>query len=236
VPAPPANLIKKKLSQSDYFIIAANLIPIYGVLFENWSAREVFLVYCLETIIVGIYNLIKMGLVTAVRKTDTWYNGPSQTRQHGLFFMFFFLVHYGMFVAIQMGIFFGVSNIASDNSIGFFSFFYKWPQLLTKDAYYMLAGFIISYGFSMIYNFILSGQYRTISLMQIMFQPYIRIFIQQFAVILGSMFLSFGAGAVFIIIFAAIKIFFEAFVDYDRILNKQMEDLKSGKISEESGE
>lgn len=234
--SPPTNLVKKKLSRSDYFIIVANLIPVYGVLFEGWSAKEVFLVYCLETIIIGLFNLIKMGIVTAVRKTDIWYNGPSQTKQHGLFFMFFFLVHYGMFVAIQMGIFFGVSNIFPDGNISFFSFFYKWPQLLTKEAYYMLAGFIISYGFGMVYNFILSGQYRTVSLMQIMFQPYIRIFIQQFAVILGSMFLSFGAGAAFIIIFAAIKIFFEAFVDYDRILNKQMEDLKSGKISEESGE
>jgi len=175
-------------------------------------------------------------LVTAVRKTDIWYNGPSRTQQHGLFFMFFFLVHYGMFVAIQMGIFFGVSNMTSDNQISFFSFFYKWPQLLTKDSYYMLAGFIVSYGFSMIYNFILSGQYRTASLMHIMFQPYIRIFIQQFAVILGSMFLSFGAGGAFVVIFAGIKIFFEAFVDYDRILNKQMDDLKSGKISDESGE
>jgi len=31
-------MIKKKLSRSDYFIIAANLIPVYGVLFEGWSA------------------------------------------------------------------------------------------------------------------------------------------------------------------------------------------------------
>ena len=130
-------------------------------------------------------------------------------------------------MAIQMGIFFGVSGLMPDGGINVFSFFYKWPQLLSKDAYYMLAGFIISYGFSMIYNFILSGQYRTVSLMHLMFQPYIRIFIQQFAVIVGSMFLSFGAGTVFIILFACIKIFFEVFVDYDGILNKQMSVLKN---------
>lgn len=227
-------MLKKKLSKPDYFIIAANLIPVYGVLFEGWSAKEVFLVYCLETILVGIFNLVKMGIVTVFRKSDTWYNGPSRSQQNGFFFMLFFLVHYGMFVAIQMGIFFGVSGIAPERSINLFSFFYKWPQLLTKDSYYMLAGFIISYGFSMIYNFILSSQYKTISLMHLMFQPYIRIFIQQFTVIVGSMFLTFGAGAAFIIIFAAVKIFFEAFVDYDRILNQTMENLKSGKMPEES--
>jgi Family of unknown function (DUF6498) len=220
------NLYKKQLSRSDYFMIAANLIPVYGVLFEGWSATEIFLIYCLETIIIGVFNLIKMGIVTSVRKTDTWYNGPSRTSQHGLFFMIFFLVHYGMFVAIQMGIFFSVSGIAKGSDIGFLSFFYKWPQLLGNNSYIMLAGFIISYGFSLVYNFILPGTYKTISMSLLLFQPYIRIFIQQFAVILGSMFLSFGAGKVFIIIFAAIKIFFEVFVNYDGVLSQTMNDMK----------
>jgi hypothetical protein len=53
-----------------------------------------------------------------------------------------------------------------------------------------------------------------------MFQPYGRIFIQQVTVIIGSMFLSFGAGKVFILIFAAIKIFFEVFIDFDLIMKK----------------
>ena len=65
-------------------------------------------------------------------------------------------------------------------------------------------------------------------MMQLMFQPYGRIFIQQVTVILGSMFLSFGAGKIFIIIFAAVKIFFEVFVNYDGILNKAMEENKEG--------
>ena len=68
-------------------------------------------------------------------------------------------------------------------------------------------------------------------MMILMFQPYGRIFIQQVTVILGSMFLIFGAGKIFILVFAAIKMFFEVFVNYDAILNKTMEDLKktSGK-------
>jgi hypothetical protein len=219
-------MFKKKLTRPDYFLIAANLIPVYGVLFEGWNAKEVFLVYCLETIIAGIFNLMKMGIVTAVRKTDVWYNGPSRSQQHGLFFMLFFLLHYGMFVAVQMGLFFGVSGMVKDGSMNVFSFFYKWPQLLGKDAWIMLTGFIISYGFSMIYNFILPGEYQRVSMMRLMFQPYMRIFIQQFSVILGSMFLSFGAGKIFIVVFALIKIFFEAFVNYEGILNKTMNDMK----------
>jgi hypothetical protein len=220
-------MIKKTLTQSDYFLIAANLLPVAGVWLWNWSPNEVFMVYALETVIIGLFTLLKMAIVTTVRKTDIWYNGPSRTKQSGLFFMLFFLVHYGMFVAIQTGLFIQVSGIGKPLHRGFFDFFVHWPQYMSKNAYYMLAGFIISYGFSMYWNFIRTGQYRTISMMQLMFQPYGRIFIQQFTVILGSMFLSFGAGKIFILIFAAIKIFFEVFVNYDALLNKTMDDLKN---------
>ena len=41
---------------------------------------------------------------------------------------------------------------------------------------------------------------------------------QQFVVILGSIFLSFGAGKVFILIFIVAKIFFELFINFNRFL------------------
>ena len=136
-----------------------------------------------------------------------------------------------MFVAIQTGMFIQVSGISKDFHIGFFDFILHWPRYLGADAYYMMAGFFISYGFAMYWNFLRAGQFRNFTLPQLMFQPYIRIFIQQFTVILGSMFLAFGAGKVFIVIFAAAKIIFEVFIDYDGILKKSIAgDLnKSGK-------
>ena len=84
----------------------------------------------------------------------------------------------------------------------------------------MLGVFTVSYGFRMTTDFILSGDYKTSSLGYLMFQPYGRIFIQQVTVILGSMFLSFGAGKIFILIFAAIKIFFEVFIDLNLLTKK----------------
>lgn len=223
-------VIKKMLTKSDYFSIAANIVPIIGAWFFNWDARQIFMVYALETVIIGFYTLTKMGIVTAVRKKDTWFNEGKSMQVSGLFFMFFFLVHYGLFVSIQTGMFVQVSGISSDFKIGFFDFFLKWPQYLGKDAYYMLGGFVVSYGFNMLWNFVRPGIYRTVPMSLLMFQPYIRIFIQQFTVILGSMFLVFGAGKIFIIIFAAAKTFFEIYIDYDGILKKSMAGLlkKSG--------
>ena len=219
-------MFKRTLTQSDIFLIAANLLPVIGVWFLGWSPKEVFIVYCLETVIIGFFNLVKMAIVTAYRKKDTWYNEGNQTKQSGLLFMFFFLVHYGMFVAVQMGLFFAVSGIADEYHIGFLSFFYKWPQLLSRDSWILLGIFFLAYGFKTVKEFVLTREYKTIPLMLLMFQPYLRIFVQQITVLLGSMFLVFGAGKIFILVFAMVKIFFELYVNYEGLLNKAVTDLK----------
>ena len=223
------DITKKRLTQGDWSLIIANLIPVAGVLFLNWSAKEVFLVYCLETIIIGGFTLLKMLITGLIVKKGEWQTtGGTTMKQPFWFFMLFFLVHYGMFVAIQMGIFFGVSGIGDENGITFFNFFSKLPSLLTNEAYIMLGVFIVSYGFRLTIDFILTGDYKTSSLGYLMFQPYGRIFIQQVTVILGSMFLSVGAGKVFIFIFALIKIFFEVFINFDLLMKKAAKgDLKS---------
>lgn len=220
-------MFKRDLTPSDYFLIAVNLLPIVGVWSWNWNPKEIFLVYCLESIIMGILTLTKMGIVTIIRKKDNWYNNGSTTQQSGLFFMLFFLVHYGIFVGVQMSIFFSVSGIGEGHHLNAFNFFYKWPVLLSRDSILMLGAFVFCYGFKMIVDFIYSGQYKTIPLSLLMFQPYGRIFIQQITVIVGSMFLSFGAGKIFILIFALVKIYFEVYINFDGLLNKSMKEMES---------
>ena len=219
-------MIKKKLSASDYFLIAANLVPIIGVWAWNWSAKEMFLIYCLETIIIGFFNLVKMAIVTIYKKRDNWYNNGSSTQQSGLFFMFFFLIHYGIFVFVQMSIFFGVSGMGSGTGMNTFSFIYKWPELLHNDSWIVLGIFVFCYCYKMLFEFLIFGEYRIIPLTTLMFQPYGRIFIQQITVIAGSMFLMFGAGKIFILVFAIVKIFFEVYINYEDLLNKEMKNIE----------
>jgi len=215
------DITKKKLTQSDWSLVVANLLPVVGVWFLNWSAQEVFLVYCLETIIIGGFTLVKLLITGLIVKKDEWQTtGGTSIKQPFWLFMFFFLMHYGFFVAIQMGMFFAVSGLGDHYGITFSNFFSKWPSMLTNDAYIMLGVFIVSYGIRLITDYILTGEYKTSSLGYLMFQPYGRIFVQQVTVILGSMLLSFGAGKIFILIFALIKIFFEIFINFDLLLRK----------------
>ncbi len=211
-------MFKPKLSVSDLLLIIVNLVPLYGVWFEGWNAATMFLVYCLETVIIGMVNIFKMAYVTLfVRSTDTWENKGSRTMQSGWFFILFFIMHYGFFVFVQTQVFFSVSGLAKGSSL--FGKYAQVPALLGDEGKLLLLIFITYYTFQTIVDFFISGQYKKISLSRLMFQPYIRILIQQLVVITGSMFLSFGAGKIFILVLVAVKIFFEVFLNYDRILN-----------------
>ena len=133
----------------------------------------------------------------------------------GWFFIFFFIIHYGFFVFIQTQIFFSVSGLIPGHTLmGGYS---KIPALLGNNGKLMLLIFIAYYTVQTFFEFFMTGNYKTISMGRLMFEPYIRIFVQQFVVILGSMFLSFGAGKIFILIFVVVKIFFELFVNFNRL-------------------
>ena len=227
-------MFKRKLTISDFLLIVVNLIPLYGVWFEGWDAKQIFLVYCLETVIIGIINVVKMACITIfVRNKDVWENGGSSSMQSGWFFIFFFIIHYGFFVFIQTQMFFAVSGMIPDGSL--LMKYSKIPGLLGDNGKLLLLIFVAYYTMQSVFGFFSSGVYKTISLGRQMFEPYIRIFIQQFVVILGSIFLSFKAGKIFILIFIIVKIFFELFINFDRLLavaekRQRLKDEKGKKI------
>ena len=72
---------------------------------------------------------------------------------------------------------------------------------------------------NLFFTFIGKGDYKNISMGELMFEPYIRIFSPQLIVILGSMFLTFNASKIFILVFVAAKIFFEIIFNYQRLLD-----------------
>ncbi len=225
-------MFKRRLTIDDFLLMAVNLIPLAGVWFYGWDPGQVFLVYCMETVIIGLINIIKMACVTLlVRSKDVWENNGSVTMQSGWFFIFFFIIHYGFFVFIQTQLFFGVSGMVPDGSM--LLSYTKIPALLGADGKLLLLIFIAYYSMQMVFGFFSSGVYKTVSLGRLMFEPYMRIFVQQIVVILGSMFLSFGAGKIFILVFVAAKIFFELFINFGRLL--EIVD-KRAKIKKESAE
>ena len=47
------------------FLVAVNLIPLFGVLFLGWGLFPIMVLYWLENGIVGLFNLPKIALASA---------------------------------------------------------------------------------------------------------------------------------------------------------------------------
>lgn len=211
-------MLKHKFTNIDYLLVAVNLVPLYFVWFEGWDASKMFLVYCLETVLIGIFNVFKMAAVTLfIKPRDEWEMNGTKTKLSGLFFILFFIVHYGLFVLVQTSFFFGLSGLFHGNT--YVDTIKNIPVILGHEGQLMLLVFVAYYMLQTVSGFFANGEYKTIAMGKLMFQPYGRIFIQQFVVIIGSIFLGFGAGKIFMLIFVCIKIYFEVFINFDSYIN-----------------
>ena len=211
-------MLKHKFTASDIFLVIINLVPLFGVWFLGWDAAQIFLVYSLETIIIGVVNVIKMAIVTIfVKPKDVWQNPGGKTMQSGWFFIIFFILHYGIFVFVQTQIFFAVSGIIKTGSL--FGKYAAIPEALGKDGRLLICIFIGFHILQTYLGFIRNGVYKKISMARLMFQPYTRILIQQLIVIIGGMFLGLGAGNIFIVVVVLVNIFFEVYINFDRFLD-----------------
>jgi hypothetical protein len=206
-------MFKKRLTFSEVLLILVNFIPAIGVWYWGWDAKQVFLVYSCETIIIGLLNVVRMLIVTFTTTHDA--TNPTYNRKKiitmGLGITAFFVVHYGFFVYMQLSMF---TSVARYNISGHGFLLGKIHQLLTPTSIQMLLLFAAVYSLQMLIEFVLKGAYKTMSITRVMFEPYIRIFVQQFVVIIGSALLMFGLGKGFIIVYVICIIIF-SFLNID---------------------
>ncbi|MCI0498145.1 MAG: DUF6498-containing protein [Planctomycetales bacterium] len=178
-------------------LLIANTLPIFGVLFMDWDAFAIVLLYWTENAVIGFYNILKMALVRM----------PHPVAHLGkLFTIFFFLIHYGGFTAIH-GFF--VLEMFHQNTR--FPVQHSWPcflvfvqmlfnvighviSILPPNMMYAIAGLFISHGISFGYHFLYKGEYTRTGLQVLMGQPYGRIVVMHVAVLFGG-FLTMALGS-----------------------------------------
>lgn len=210
--------MKRQISLSNISLVLANMIPLGGVLFFSWDPVLIFGIYILETVVVGIFNIVKMlssyhlGDRQVALKTESGYSGLK-----GYALIPFFLFHYFFFVYVQ-SIFFFVFLQMGDSYMGQdpFNVIANFKPFVMGKAKWAVLGLFVSHGISYLANFMLNGKYRETSIAQLMFRPYKRIFVQQFVVILGAFvftmvgFFHHGAALyAFVVLFVVIKVFFD---------------------------
>ncbi len=183
---------KQKDTLSLAALIGANLIPFIGIFFFDWDVRYIVLLYWIENLVAGFYNVLKMAILNNAQKNEN---------VSKLFIIPFFCLHYGGFCAAH-GFFLmhffkigtGSSPLENGNEWwGPFIFFQILFSTIAKiwaskppGMIWAVMGLFISHGVSFVENFILAQEYKTSSLQQLMHQPYQRIIIMHIAIIAGG--------------------------------------------------
>lgn len=163
-----------------FFFLLANIVPLLGVFFLGWNPLSIFIVYALETIVAGLFNILKLYFVIKY----TTVKDPTATGVSGWGVIPFFIFHYYFFVAVQLIIFFSFTGVLSKTDL-FGKSESLWESLFKGEALYALGSFILGYSYSFLNDFFVPGEYRKITETKQFFEPYKRIFVQQFVVILG---------------------------------------------------
>ena len=197
-------------------LIAANAIPLAGVMFWGWRVEEVVFLYWCENVVAGLCNLV------AIVGCDP---GPDRKgRPSGwfdkIFTAVFFTAHYGAFCAahaLLLGFFFfGPEALQLDVLLGILRA--RLSDLVTLAS---LCALIVSYGWSLYRDFA-AGEFNGIDLNRLTARPYPRIVTTHIFVLAGGVVVMKMAGTLApIVIFVAIKTAFDLyFLSHQQLLRR----------------
>ena len=198
-------------------LVAANALPLVGVLFWGWSTFDLMLLYWFENGVIGAATALKMLLT---RGADG--RAPTGAGVVGkLFFIAFFTAHYGAFWSAH-GFFvvalFGDGGVFApgpaalggsvlDGPAGFFSGGVPIAErYLSGGLLWSALALVASHGVSFVGNVLQRGEDLRTALPVLMARPYARVFVLHITLVLGA-FLIVGLGEPIaaLVLFVALK-------------------------------
>jgi len=160
---------------SAFALIAANAVPVVGVLFYHWTVFSVILLYWCENVVVGAFNILRM-LTAEPRDAGVWVGKGCLIP--------FFCVHYGFFTFVHgelvLDLFGGNLGHGGLNPAGLIT------AVRRAGIWYGVLFLVLSHAFSFVHNYLMSGEYRRIGLNQLMSQPYARVIVLHVTILVGG--------------------------------------------------
>lgn len=159
-------------------LVAANLLPLAGVLLWDWDVFFLLLLFWCENVVIGLFGIAR--LIVAAN---------NDTIREGLFLPLFFLIHYGGFMFGHFMVLFGMysSNVEELGNYAEPEDYYR--LVLENLSWVAVAALFVSHGWSFVENYMGRSEHERLSPMQAMGLPYKRMFITHVALILGGLFL-----------------------------------------------
>lgn len=164
-PLPPLTLS----SPSSLVLIAANLLPLAGVMSGHLTLGQVMVLFWSESAIIGFFTLLKMAVVG---KWGALLAGPFFAGHYGGFMAIHFLFVYSFFAS-------GTSGAPEPPVLAALMTLYQplWPAA---------AALLVSHAVSFALNFIGRGEYRGETVNGLMTAPYRRVIVLHLTLIFGG--------------------------------------------------
>ena len=195
-------LSQLKINASNRFVWANALLLVFLVLTGQADAFSILLAYFMETIVIGIIQMCKLWLTNHKGLKDV--DIANTPKMKGGFLILFFAFHYGFFVAVQSVFMFGFFEIEFDEIASAFNLIENYLFAINYKGTLWALGAILFFNLSEFYSYFwLPRRFERVSPNKLFFKPYVRIFVQQFAVILGGFFIFLseaGIGAAIVLI------------------------------------
>ncbi|KAB1192500.1 hypothetical protein GJR96_03230 [Haloferax sp. MBLA0076] len=194
-------------------LVAANAVPLVGVVWFDWSLKALLVAYWLESGVVGLLNVPKIlaasgsgdggaTITASINGQQVDLSPPEEPRDE--FHVYasnvpiagFFAMHYGIFWVVH-GVFVWTFDAFAVGDVG------GVPLLPVGIA---AGATLLSHGGSFVVNFVGREEYRTISPGKQMSEPYRRVIVLHLTIILGAFLVaSSGAPAAALVVMVVVK-------------------------------
>ena len=186
------DLNSKQVDTSLVALIAANALPLVGVLFFGWDASFIIVIYWTENVVTGFYNILK--IVLCHKDEPVAHIGK-------VFLIPSFLIHYGGFCAVHGAFVLALTHGMGDIPSVFPKEVWWGPlmflqllagvirQLVTtagRELVWPVAALVVSHGLSFVQNYLLGGEYKKTDTRRLMQAPYARIVLLHVAILAGG--------------------------------------------------
>jgi len=176
---------------SAYVLVAANLIPLIGVLFYDWDHVLVLALFWIENLIIGAFNIVKFIVLAFVQRAP----------KHLLLCAFFFF-HFGLFCSAHGTLLWNIldfekldlAQYSLNSDFGVFGLFVEglavllgFIDKLAPIIYLGITALFLSRLVSFIENFLLSSDLFTIKSGKLMAAPYQQIIVMHAGLMFGAL-------------------------------------------------
>ena len=133
-------------------LVAANCIPLFGAIYLHWTVFSIILLYWLENIIIGGFNVLRIA-VADPDQPILWFAK--------LFLIPFFCIHFGMFTYFH-----GAFVLHMFGEVAGIKIHGLWPTLATvrlavrhEEINFALFALFMSHAASFVWNYIVRGEF-----------------------------------------------------------------------------